>query len=189
MNQVLMEQIFPSGQRLQIVQGDLTEERVDAIVNAANANLQHGGGVAGVIVRKGGSEIQSESDAWVRAHGPVRHSEPAYTSAGRLPSRYIIHAVGPVWGAGEEDEKLAAAVKGSLALADRLNLRSIALPAISTGVFGFPKARAAQVIFRAIEGYYEAHPGSGVEITRLTLFDQPTAEVFRDAWSSQHNKQ
>ena len=186
MNQVLVEHTFSSGQRLEIVQGDLTEEQVDAIVNAANRHLQHGGGVAGVIARKGGPEIQAESDAWVREHGPVSHEEPAYTGAGRLPSRYIIHAVGPVWGAGDEDEKLAAAVSGALALAERLNLNSIAFPAISTGVFGFPKARAAEVIFSAIERYYEDYPDSGVALARLTLFDQPTVNVFREVWDKMH---
>ena len=85
---------FPSGAEFQIVQGDITQEAVDAIVNAANSHLQHGGGVAGVIVRQGGQAIQQESDAWVRAHGPVSHTEPAYTSAGRLPCKYVIHAVG-----------------------------------------------------------------------------------------------
>ena len=107
------------------MQGDITQEQVDAIVNAANSHLQHGGGVAGVIAHKGGQVIQQESHAWVRAHGPVSHAKPAYTSAGRLPCRYIIHAVGPVWGAGDEDHKLSAAVRGSLERADELNLRSI----------------------------------------------------------------
>ena len=186
MNQVLVEHTFPSGQRLEIVQGDLTEEKVDAIVNAANEHLQHGGGVAGVIARKAGPEIQSESDAWVREHGPVRHEEPAYTGAGRLPSRYVIHAVGPIWGAGNEDAKLAAAVGGALALAERLSLNSIALPAISTGIFGFPKARAAEVIFSAIERYYEDHPDSGVGLARLTLYDQPTVNVFHEVWDKMH---
>src|SRR5512147_2528060 len=122
MNQVLQEAVLPSGKRIQIVQGDITAESVDAIVNAANRHLQHGGGVAGAIVRKGGAGIQAESDAWVRAHGPVPYGEPAYTAAGRLPCRFVIHAVGPVWGEGQEDEKLTAAVAGSLRLADRLGL-------------------------------------------------------------------
>ena len=88
---------YPSGQRLEIVQGDITGETVDAIVNAANSHLQHGAGVAGAILRRGGYQIQQESLEWVRQHGPVTHAEPAYTSAGKLPCRYVIHAVGPVW--------------------------------------------------------------------------------------------
>jgi O-acetyl-ADP-ribose deacetylase (regulator of RNase III) len=180
----LRETHFPSNQTLQLVQGDITVEQVDAIVNAANSHLQHGGGVAGVIVRKGGHEIQIESDAWVRDHGPVSHTGPAYTRAGRLPCRYVIHAVGPMWGEGNEDLKLAEAVTGSLALADRLMLGSIAFPAISTGIFGFPKERAAGVIFSAIVSYFTQHPSSSLQIVRLTLFDQPTSDAFMKAWDA-----
>jgi len=180
----LRETHFSSSLVLQLVQGDLTSETVDAIVNAANSHLQHGGGVAGLIVRKGGYEIQSESDAWVREHGPVTHAEPAYTQAGRLPCRYVIHAVGPVWGEGDEDRKLAAAITGSLALAERLGLESIAFPAISTGIFGFPKDRAAGVIFSAISDYFSHHSSSSLHLVRLTLFDQPTVEAFLDAWDT-----
>ena len=179
---ILRETRFPSTQTLQIVQGDLTTEAVDAIVNAANRHLQHGGGVAGIIVRRGGHEIQAESDAWVRGHGPVSHAEPAYTGAGRLPCRYVIHAVGPVWGEGEEDTKLAAAITGSLKLADRLGLGSIAFPAISTGIFGFPKERAAAVIFTAIDRYFTQQPSSGLQLVRLTLFDQATMDAFVKVW-------
>ena len=181
---VLAEKVLPSGQRLQVVQGDLTQERVDAIVNPANAHLQHGGGVAGAIVRKGGSQIQSESDAWVRERGPVDHAEPAYTGAGALPCRYVIHAVGPVWGEGDEDARLAAAVAGSLRVADRLGLASLSLPAISTGIFGFPKDRAARVILSAVHEYYGENPDSGVRLVRLCLFDEETVEAFLDAWQS-----
>ncbi len=182
MNKNLREHKFNTGQVLQLVQGDLTQERVDAIVNAANAQLQHGGGVAGVILRQGGAEIQTQSDAWVRVHGPVGHAEPAYTTAGSLPCRYVIHAVGPVWGAGDEDAKLDAAIRGSLRLADRLELASIAFPAISTGIFGFPKGRAAGVILSAIQGYFAEHPASGIAQVRLTLFDQPTVDAFQGVW-------
>lgn len=184
MNVVLKEQEIPSGQRLQLVQGDLTQEAVDAIVNAANSQLQHGGGVAAAIARKGGPQIQAESDAWVQEHGPVSPAGPAYTTAGQLPSRYVIHAVGPVWGEGQEDEKLSAAVLGSLRLAARLNLRSIALPAISTGIFGFPKDRAARVIIQTILDYLYENPESTLQQIRLTLYDQPTVEVFQKAWES-----
>jgi O-acetyl-ADP-ribose deacetylase (regulator of RNase III) len=181
-NQVVKESTLPGGGVLQIVQGDLTQERVDAIVNAANAALQHGGGVAGVIVLRGGAVIQAESDAWVRQHGPVIHAEPAYTSAGHLPCRYVIHAVGPVWGSGDEDAKLAAAIAGSLRLADRLELASIAFPAISTGIFGFPRERAARVIMREIRSYFENQPDSGVKQVRLTLFDPETVKAFIKVW-------
>ncbi len=142
------EQFFPSGQRVEIVTGDLTRQEVDAIVNAANSQLAHGGGVAGVIVRRGGSIIQSESDAWVQRNGPVSHDKPAFTSAGVLPCRYVIHAVGPVWGEGGEEQKLGSAVFGSLELAEKLDLRSIAFPAISTGIFGVPCPLASRYFHR-----------------------------------------
>jgi O-acetyl-ADP-ribose deacetylase (regulator of RNase III) len=151
---------------------------VDAIVNAANAQLAHGGGVAGIISRNGGPDIDRESLAWVKEHGPVSHAEPAYTSGGRLPARYVIHAVGPVWGSGDEDKKLADAFSGSLQLANRLELESIAFPAISTGIFGFPKERAARIFFDTLERYFNEHRASVVKLVRLVLYDQPTIEAF-----------
>ena len=181
--QVLVERRIPTGQTLQIVQGDITAESTDAIVNAANAHLQHGAGVAGAIVRKGGLTIQRESDLWVRAHGPVSHAEPAWTSGGQLEAKYVIHAVGPVWGDGDEDAKLAAAIQGSLALADELHCESISLPALSTGIFGFPRDRAASLILSAIEEYFAHHP-SGIKLVRLVLFDTPTLDAFLGEWKA-----
>ena len=182
MSEILRTYTFPSGPRLEIVEGDLTREPVDAIVNAANAQLQHGGGLAGIILRQGGPIIQEESDSWIREHGAVSHAEPAFTSAGTLPCRYVIHAVGPIWGSGNEDAKLAAAIRGSLALADRLGLASLAIPAISTGIFGFPKGRAAGVIFRAIRRYIADRSETGLTLIRVTLFDQPTLAAFLATW-------
>lgn len=182
MNSTLAEHLFPTGQTIQMVQGDITIEEVDAIVNAANEFLQHGGGVARTISQKGGSTIQKESDAWVSERGRVSHANPAWTSGGNLPAKYVIHAVGPVWGDGEEDNKLASAVMGSLRVADELKCSSIALPAISTGIYGFPKDRAARVIFSAIEKYFEENSSSGVQMAKLVLYDQPTVEVFFKSW-------
>jgi O-acetyl-ADP-ribose deacetylase len=182
MSVIILEATLAKGRRLEIAQGDLTEEPLDAIVNAANAHLQHGGGVAGAIVRKGGYQIQEESNAWVRKNGTVSHAQPAYTGAGKLPCRYVIHAVGLVWGEGDEDAKLAAAVSGSLAVASRLGLQSIALPAISTGIFGFPKERAARIILAAILDYLRGNPESSLNQVRLTIFDQETLEAFRVGW-------
>ncbi|MEW6287111.1 MAG: macro domain-containing protein [Chloroflexota bacterium] len=177
MNTVLAERVLPSGQIVQIVRGDITAERVDAIVNAANQYLQHGGGVAWAISEKGGPAIQKESDAWIREHGLVPHSHPAWTSGGRLPAKYVIHAVGPVWGDGDEDRKLAEAVNGSLRVADELHCASLAMPAISTGIFGFPKERAAKVILEAIENHFQHHPSS-LQTVRIVLFDQPSVHAF-----------
>jgi O-acetyl-ADP-ribose deacetylase len=178
---------FENGQQLEIVQGDITEEQVDAIVNAANSHLAHGGGVAGAIVRKGGSEIQSESNEWVRQHGPVSHDQPAYTRAGRLPTRYVIHAVGPVWGDGDEDQKLQRAIQGSLAMAELLELTSIAFPAISTGIFGFPVGRAARIFRDTIMAYFVRNPHSRLSLVRITLWDEETVRIFLKAFEEERD--
>ncbi len=178
MNEPLATKIYPSGQRLEIDQGDITQEPVDVIVNAANAQLKHGGGVAAAIVNKGGQVIQQESDGWVREHGPVTYTQPAYTTAGRLPARYVIHAVGPVWGEGSEDVKLQQAIESSLAQAQKLELSSIAFPAISTGIFGFPKDRAARIFFDTIDAYYIRNEFSPLSLVRLVLYDDLTLNTF-----------
>ena len=187
MNTVLVEKRFPSNQTLQLVQGDITIEEVDAIVNAANERLQHGGGVAWAISKKGGPAIHKESDQWIREHGPVPHSHPAWTSGGQLPAKFVIHAVGPVWGDGDEDKKLRDAVTGSLRVADELNCSSIAMPAISTGIFGFPKDRAAEIIFSAMAAYSRIN-SSSLKVIKLVLFDQSAVDVFlisfQDKWAN-----
>ena len=180
MNSLLLETVLPAGQTLQLVRGDITAETTDAIVNAANAHLQHGAGVTGAILRRGGPAIQRESDAWVQQHGPVSHAGPAWSSGGNLACRFVIHAVGPVWGDGDEDIKLADAVSGSLRLADELGLASIAFPAISTGIFGFPKERAAGVMFTSIRQYLQK-PAS-LKLVRLVLYDPETISAFEKAW-------
>lgn len=189
MNATLAERAIGEAHTLQLVHGDLVAETTEAIVNAANAHLQHGSGVAGAILRRGGLVVQQESDAWVREHGPVAHARPAWTTGGQLPVKYIIHAVGPVWGKAEastdtrraEDEQLAAAVQGSLRVADELGLQSLALPAISTGIFGFPVKRAAQIMLHSIRDYFTQN-ASGLRLVRLVLFDDATVKVFMAAW-------
>src|SRR5687768_2781718 len=184
MNTILVETRLQSGQTtIQIVQGDITMEEVDAIVNAANEYLQHGGGVARTISKQGGAAIQKESDAWVREHGRVSHADPAWTAGGNLPAKYVIHAVGPVWGDGDEDNKLEAAVLGSLRVADELKCSSLAMPAISTGIYGFPKDRAAGIIFSATEKYFADNLSSGLKTVKLVLYDQPTVDVFLKSWN------
>ncbi len=188
MNAVLAERVLPTGQRVQIVQGDITTETTDAIVNAANEHLQHGAGVAGAIVRRGGPIIQQESDNWVQEHGPVSHAHPAWTLGGRLPAKYVIHAVGPVWGEGNENDKLSAAIHGSLEVADQLNLTSISFPAISTGIFGFPKQRSAGVALSTIEKYF-LHHNSQIKLVRFVLFDESTVKAFMSSWSEEPRSQ
>lgn len=178
------EHPYLSGQRIEIIIGDITQQNVDAIVNAANSHLAHGGGVAGAIVRRGGSIIQQESDVWVREHGQVSHDKPAYTTAGKLPCKFVIHAVGPVWGEGDEDHKLADAIRSSLELAESLNIHSIAFPAISTGIFGFPLDRATKIFFEVIDSYLIAHPDSYLNLIRIILIDSAACQTFIQAFTT-----
>ena len=149
----------------------------EAIVNAANERLAHGGGVAGVISRKGGPTIQRESNEWVRRHGPVHTGSAAITSGGKLKARHVIHAVGPVYdGTPRSAELLGSAVRAALQMADEHNLRSIALPAISTGIFGYPMEEAAQVMLRAAIEYLEGT--TGLERVVFCLYGQFPFDVF-----------
>jgi O-acetyl-ADP-ribose deacetylase (regulator of RNase III) len=182
MNAAIKEHVYPSGHKLQLAQGDITKETVDIIVNAANAHLAHGAGVAGAIVRQGGAQIQKESDQWVDAHGPVTHDMPAFTSGGKLACRYVIHAVGPRWGEGDEKVKLKAAVRGSLTRAEQLGVSSIAFPAISTGIFGFPVPLAAQVMLSTIDEYLNTRPTSLLKLIRIVLYDREALQVFIHTW-------
>jgi O-acetyl-ADP-ribose deacetylase (regulator of RNase III) len=169
---------LPNRHSIEILQGDLTEQKVDAIVNAANSQLMHGGGVAAAIVRRGGPIIQTESDAWVNKYGLVTHANPAHTQGGDLPCKVVIHAVGPMWGSGDEEAKLSTAISSSMKLAEQLGLTSIALPPISTGIFGFPKEKAARVIIQTIQEFFLNKPGSPLSLVRLVIIDTLTFNIF-----------
>jgi len=157
---------------IEIVEGDLTDLDTDAIVNPANANLQLGGGVAGAIARRGGPSIQAECDR----HGPIRVGEAALTGAGELAARVVIHAVGPRMGEGDEDEKLASATRSALTLAERHGLESIALPAISTGIFGYPLDRCAQVMLGTIVAFIA--PGAHLRRVVVCLWGEEAFTCF-----------
>lgn len=179
MNQELWSYALPDGRVIRVVHGDITREEVDAIVNAANERLAHGGGVAGAIVRRGGYRIQEESNAWVREHGPVRTGTAAITGAGELPCRYVIHAVGPVWrNRGDEPELLASAVRSALDLASQYSLARISMPGISSGIFGFPKPLCAKVMWDTVLRYFAEHPESSVKEVRFCNIDRLTADLF-----------
>jgi O-acetyl-ADP-ribose deacetylase (regulator of RNase III) len=165
------------GKTLRLVQGDITERDVDAVVNAANSHLQHGGGVAGAIVRKGGHVIQQESDRI--GFTPVGTS--VITTAGKLPARFVIHAVGPRMGEGDEDEKLKSAVLSVLALAAEKGLKSLSMPAISSGIFGFPKERCADILVGNSYGFLTQKPESSLELVEFCVFDGETAGHFKRA--------
>ena len=159
---------------IELVKGDITELEVDAIVNAANSRLKMGGGVAGAILRKGGWSIQEECDKI--GYCPVGGA--VITGAGRLKARYVIHAVGPRMGEGDEDRKLRDATLNSLKLAEEHGVRSIAFPAISTGIFGFPKDRCAKIMLRTAADYLKA--GSGIERVIFCLYDDETYQIFAE---------
>jgi O-acetyl-ADP-ribose deacetylase len=169
------------GKLLELVKADLTDEHVDVIVNAANQWLQHGAGVAGAIILKGGAVIQKESNEWVAKHGPISADRPAYTTAGKLTCHYVIHAVGPVWGEGEEEKKLYRAVRGALNLAVQLKARTLSMPPISTGIFGFPKETAAPIFYHAINDFWLAEPDCLLNKVRIAIIDTATSSVFLNA--------
>ena len=159
---------------LELIDGDITEMETDAIVNAANSRLQHGGGVAGIIVSKGGRIIQEESNKI----GHVPTGEAAITTAGRLKARYVIHAVGPVWrGGGEhEEEKLRNATLNSLKLAEGKGLKSIAFPAISAGIFGFPANKCAGTMLSTAIEYLKGE--TMLERVVFCLYGKSSFAVF-----------
>jgi len=174
MNRVIKVKRISPDRQVQLIHGDITEEKVDAIVNAANSYLKHGGGVAGAIVRKGGPIIQDESDKIKFL--PV--GQAALTSGGKLPADFVIHAVGPRWGEGNEEEKLANAVYNSLHLADKHQFQSISIPAISSGIFGFPLQRCANIIINSVNKYLESFPEGHLKIVRICVFDEKSLAEF-----------
>lgn len=150
---------------LTLVTGDITERKVDAIVNAANSYLQHGGGVAGAIVRKGGNIIQKESNKI----GYVQVGSSVLTSSGNLTCKAVIHTVGPRMGEGNEDEKLRKAINSCLELGMQKGFKSISIPAISSGIFGFPKDRCAKILVNETYAFLEKSDNSS-ENLRMVEF-------------------
>lgn len=164
-----------NGRSLRLVMGDITERDADAIVNAANKHLQHGGGVAGAIVRKGGSIIQEESDRI----GFVPTGNAAMTSAGNLKAKHVIHAVGPRMGEGDEETKLRRVVQQTLLLASEHALKSVSMPAISSGIFGFPKDRCAAILVVESKKFLEEHADSSLNYIEFCIYDDETLGFFQ----------
>ncbi len=160
---------------MRLLSADLTERSVDAIVNAANSRLQHGGGVAGAVVRKGGRIIQDESDKI----GYVPVGSAAMTTAGKLKAKFVIHAVGPMMGEGDEDNKLKKAIASVLTLATEKKLKSISVPAISAGIFGFPKDRCAKILVGGTAAFLKQRPESPLELVEFCIFDQEALGYFK----------
>jgi len=164
-----------------LVRGDITRVSADAIVNAANSQLARGAGVCGAIHAVGGPSIAAESAEWIRTRGAVPTGGAAITGAGRLPARFVIHAVGPVWRGGSSGEpaQLKSAYRSSIELADSQGLRSIAFPSISTGVYGYPVDEAAPIAVAAVQEAL-AHARTTRDVT-FVLFDPPTYEAYERA--------
>jgi O-acetyl-ADP-ribose deacetylase len=171
-----MERELAGGVKLEVVQGDVTaQEDVEAIVNAANARLESGGGVAGAIHAAAGSGLAEEA----RPLAPIGPGEAVVTSGHNLPNRYVIHALGPVYGQDHpEAELLADCYRNSLALAEERGIGSVAFPALSTGVFGYPKREAAEVALRTV--IEEAESLRSVRLVRFVLFSEEDREVYED---------
>ncbi len=159
-------------QKIFVVLGDITRQVTEAIVNAANSSLQGGGGVDGAIHRAAGAGLLEEC----RLLGGCKTGSAKVTKGYRLPATYVIHTVGPVWrgGNGNEEELLASCYRSCLDLAIGLNIRSIAFPAISTGIYGFPKGRAAKIAISEVQGYSER-----LEKVLFVCFDEETAGIYR----------
>lgn len=162
---------------LELVEGDITQQDTEAIVNAANEELRVGGGVDGAINRAGGPRIQEEA----RKIGRCPTGQAVITTGGNLKAKYVIHAVGPIYRDGRrgEPELLASAYRESLKLASARGIRSVAFPSLSTGVYGYPVAEAAKIALKTVKDYLAEHPE--IELVRFVLFGRPTYEVFAQA--------
>jgi len=161
---------------IQVMQGDITKQTVDAIVNAANSSLLGGGGVDGAIHRAAGPGLLAEC----RLLGGCKTGEAKATNGHKLQAKYVIHTVGPVWRGGNHDEErlLASCYRSCLEVANKLRVTSIAFPAISTGIYGFPKQCAAKIAVKEVQGYI-----GDIETLLVLCFDDDTARIYRELLS------
>lgn len=169
---------------ISLVKGDITERRVDAIVNAANSFLKHGGGVAGAIVRKGGKEIQTESDKI----GYVSVGSSVITTSGNLPCSAVIHAVGPKMGEGNEDSKLSKAITSVLKLASQKEFKTISIPAISSGIYEFPKEKCADILLNESVNFL-LQSKTSLETIEFCIIDDETLMHFKNIIQKIKNKE
>jgi O-acetyl-ADP-ribose deacetylase (regulator of RNase III) len=171
----LIDEIRMSNDKIiRLIKGDITDQNVDVVVNPANSYLKHGGGVAGAIVRKGGKIIQTESDKI----GFVPVGSAVITTSGELPCQAIIHTVGPKMGEGNEDIKLSKSIHSSLSLASENSYKSISIPAISSGIFGFPKDRCANILLDESIKFLENNKTS-LQTIEFCIIDNETLFHFK----------
>ncbi len=161
-----------------LIQGDITQQATNAIVNAANSSLMGGGGVDGAIHRAGGSSILEDCKQIVSKQGRLPTGQAVITTAGNLPCEYVIHTVGPVWheGSSNESKLLADAYRNSLQVAADNNIKTICFPSISTGVYRFPIEKAARIALKAVDDFLQENP---LDEVRFVLFSENDLEVYR----------
>lgn len=177
MSELHKEVSLDADRTFSVTLGSIVDEDVDAIVNAANSRLEHGGGVAALIANAAGQDLRNASRERVRSEGEVPVGGAVTTTAGELPHRGVIHAVGPRRGEGDEQEKLVSAVATSLQRAHEEEWTSVALPAISAGIFGVPPATCAYAYAEGVKRHFEDHPDSSLKDVRLCLFE-PDSELL-----------
>lgn len=175
---VVGNKFFKLAGMIELVQGDITRIEADAIVNAANTSLLGGGGVDGAIHRAGGKAILEECQKIRAKQGGCKVGEAVITTGGNLPAKFVIHTVGPVWkgGRSNEDALLSSAYRNSLSLAVANQLGVVAFPNISTGIYGFPKERAAKIAVEAVNSFLEAHPSLSKVI--FVCYDRENYEIY-----------
>jgi O-acetyl-ADP-ribose deacetylase (regulator of RNase III) len=170
---------YPGGRAFEVVVSNLLAETTDAIVNAANGQLAHGGGVAAAIARAAGDALVEEGDRIVSARGPLAVGEAVVTTAGRLPFKGVIHAVGPQQGIGREEERLVRALDAAFLRAHERGWESVSFPAVSSGIFAVPLEVCASAYVRAVRDFMGGHPGSRLKTVRLCLVDGPLVGLVR----------
>jgi O-acetyl-ADP-ribose deacetylase len=168
--------------KIEIIRGDITKQKVDAIVNAANSSLMGGGGVDGAIHRAGGPAILEECKQIIAKQGSCPTGEAVITTGGNLPAKFVIHTVGPVWNGGKNNEaaKLGNCYRNSLKLADENNVRTIAFPNISTGIYGYPREEAGKIAVKTVTEYLlSGQNKSSIAMIYFICFDEENFQMYR----------
>lgn len=166
-------------EKIEVIQGDITKSKVDAIVNAANSSLMGGGGVDGAIHRAGGSAILEDCKKIVARQGGCKTGEAVITTGGKLPAKYVIHTVGPVWNGGRKNEALllASCYRNCLKLAVDHHLTTIAFPNISTGIYGYPKPEAAEIAIAAVKEHLQQN--DSIDKIYFVCFDDENYKLYQ----------
>lgn len=178
-----LERPFPGGRVFRVLVGDLLDQPVEAIVNAANGMLAHGGGVAAAIAEAAGDDFDEECHDYVRRRGRIPTGGAALTSAGRLPFKGVIHAVGPRLGEGNEEELLVRALGTAFGIAHQWKFRSLAFPAVSSGIFSVPPAVCARAYLGAVHEFYAARQDTLLREIRLALYLGPVLDAVAKEWA------